>query len=139
MFDLSISEIMIIVIIAIVVIGPKELPRALGTAGRWVAKGRGIMANFRTGFDAMVREAEMQEMEKKWAAENERIMLEHPDKSPAADEPVMRALDAPKDNDAGNESGAGEAHQADLPLDDSAHDEPAKNEPAKKSAEESGR
>ena len=131
MFDLSISEIMIIVIIAIVVIGPKELPRALGTAGRWVAKGRGIMANFRTGFDAMVREAEMQEMEKKWAAENERIMLEHPDKSPAADEPVMRALDA---NDAGSESGAGEAHQADLPLDDSAHDEPAK-----KSAEESGR
>lgn len=130
MFDLSISEIMIIVIIAIVVIGPKELPRALGTAGRWVAKGRGVMANFRTGFDAMVREAEMQEMEKKWAAENERIMLEHPDISDAEDEPVMRALDAPKENGSGeNETGendTGEADQRDLPLDDSTSEKPAK-------------
>tara|TARA_R110000850_G_scaffold9992_5_gene36127 strand:- start:212 stop:580 length:369 start_codon:yes stop_codon:yes gene_type:complete len=78
MFDLSISEIAIIAIIATVVIGPKELPRALATAGRWMAKARGVMANFRTGLDAMVREAELQEMEKKWAAENERIMREHP-------------------------------------------------------------
>lgn len=78
MFDLSISEIAIIAIIATVVIGPKELPRALATAGRWMAKARGVMTNFRTGLDAMVREAELQEMEKKWAAENERIMREHP-------------------------------------------------------------
>ncbi len=97
MFDLSISEIAIIAIIAVVVIGPKELPRALSTAGKWMAKGRGIMANFRTGLDAMVREAELQEMEKKWASENERIMREHPalpDDS-AADEPKMEPLDGP--------------------------------------------
>ncbi|NRD88555.1 twin-arginine translocase subunit TatB [Sphingopyxis sp. BSNA05] len=96
MFDLSISEIAIIAIIAVVVIGPKELPRALATAGKWMAKGRGIMANFRTGLDAMVREAELQEMEKKWASENERIMREHPalpDDS-AVDEPKMEPLDA---------------------------------------------
>ncbi len=93
MFDLSISEIAIIVIIAIVVIGPKELPRALATAGRWMAKARGVMGNFRTGFDAMVREAELQEMEKKWAAENERIMLESPTVSD--DEPVMQPMDGP--------------------------------------------
>ena len=67
MFDLSISEIAIIAIVATVVIGPAELPRALATAGRWMAKARGVMANFRTGLDAMVREAELQEMEKKWA------------------------------------------------------------------------
>ena len=78
MFDLSFSEIAIIAVIAVVVIGPKELPRALSTAGRWVAKGRAMMGQLRTGFDAMVREAELQEMEKKWTAENERIMLEHP-------------------------------------------------------------
>ena len=40
MFDLSISEIAIIVIIAVVVIGPKELPRALATAGKWMGKAR---------------------------------------------------------------------------------------------------
>lgn len=111
MFDLSISEIAIIVIIAIVVIGPKELPRALATAGRWVAKARGVMGNFRTGFDAMVREAELQEMEKKWASENERIMLEHP--TVPDDEPVMQPLDNPAA--ASDESGQGEA---DLPSDD---------------------
>lgn len=101
MFDLSISEIAIIAIIAVVVIGPKELPRALATAGKWMAKGRGIMANFRTGLDAMVREAELQEMEKKWASENERIMREHPalpDES-TAQEPVMEPLDGPTGDD----------------------------------------
>lgn len=95
MFDLSISEIAIIAIVATVVIGPKELPRALAAAGKWMAKARGVMANFRTGLDAMVREAELQEMEKKWASENERIMREHPaipDDS-AAQEPRMEPLD----------------------------------------------
>ncbi len=97
MFDLSISEIAIIAIIAVVVIGPKELPRALATAGKWMAKGRGVMANFRTGLDAMVREAELQEMEKKWASENERIMKEHPalPDDALADEPKMEPLDGP--------------------------------------------
>ncbi len=117
MFDLSISEIAIIVIIAIVVIGPKELPRALATAGRWMAKARGVMGNFRTGFDAMVREAELQEMEKKWAAENERIMLDHPTVSD--DEPQMEPLDGPPVTP--SESDAG---QADLPLDEGASEKP---------------
>jgi sec-independent protein translocase protein TatB len=117
MFDLSISEIAIIVIIAIVVIGPKELPRALATAGRWMAKARGVMGNFRTGFDAMVREAELQEMEKKWAAENERIMLEHPTVSD--DEPVMQPLDSPP---ATEEKSA--TDQPDLPLGDGTSEKP---------------
>ncbi|WP_417613776.1 Sec-independent protein translocase protein TatB [Parasphingorhabdus sp.] len=97
MFDLSISEIAIIAIVATVVIGPAELPRALATAGRWMAKARGVMANFRTGLDAMVREAELQEMEKKWAAENERIMREHPaiPGDDALQEPQMERLDGP--------------------------------------------
>ncbi len=118
MFDLSISEIAIIVIIAIVVIGPKELPRALATAGRWMAKARGVMGNFRTGFDAMVREAELQEMEKKWASENERIMLEHPTVS--EDEPQMEPLDGPPTGKSQSESG-----QANLPLDETIPEKPS--------------
>lgn len=98
MFDLAFSEIAIIAIIAVVVIGPKELPRALSTAGKWMGKARGVMNNFRTGLDAMVREAELQEMEKKWAAENDRIMREHPAGSDG--EPKMKALDAPAKDDA---------------------------------------
>lgn len=117
MFDLSISEIAIIVVIAIVVIGPKELPRALAAAGKWMAKARGVMGNFRTGFDAMVREAELQEMEKKWASENERIMLEHPTVSD--DESVMEPIDDPPASE-----GASDKGQADLPLDAAASEKP---------------
>ncbi len=124
MFDLSISEIAIIVVIAIVVIGPKELPRALATAGKWMAKARGVMGNFRTGFDAMVREAELQEMEKKWASENDRIMLEHPTVSD--DEPVMEPLDGPPASEGVSDKG-----QADLPLDDAASEQPPEK-PAEK-------
>ena len=78
MFDLGFPEIILIVIVAVIVIGPSELPRAMATAGRWIGKARRTMTHFRTGLDAMVREAELEEMEKKWAVENERIMREHP-------------------------------------------------------------
>lgn len=107
MFDLSISEIAIIAIIAVVVIGPKELPRALATAGKWMAKARGVMANFRTGLDAMVREAELQEMEKKWASENDRIMSEYPalPDDGVVEEPRMEPLDGPP-ADGDTENGA---------------------------------
>ena len=78
MFDVGASELLMIAVVAIVVIGPKDMPMALRTAGRWIAKARRMSSHFRTGLDAMIREAEMEEMEKKWAEENARIMREHP-------------------------------------------------------------
>lgn len=78
MFDVGASELLVIVIVAVLVIGPKDLPLALRTAGRWIGKIRRVSAQFRTGFDAMVREAEMEDMEKKWKEQNSRIMAEHP-------------------------------------------------------------
>ncbi len=78
MFDVGASELLVIVIVAVLVIGPKDLPLALRTAGRWIGKIRRVSAQFRTGFDAMVREAEMEDMEKKWKEQNARIMAEHP-------------------------------------------------------------
>jgi sec-independent protein translocase protein TatB len=50
----------------------------LRVVGKWVGKARGVAAQFRSGFDEMVRESELEELEKKWKAENERIMREHP-------------------------------------------------------------
>ena len=84
MFDVSSSEVIILGVVALLVIPPKDLPKAMRSAGYWVGRVRGIATQFRSGFDSMVREAELHEMEKKWAAENERIMREHP--QPAADE-----------------------------------------------------
>lgn len=74
MLDVGIGELLVILIVAVVVIGPKDLPLAMRTAGRWIGKMRRVSAHFRSGIDAMVREAELEEMEKKWKAQNEEIM-----------------------------------------------------------------
>jgi sec-independent protein translocase protein TatB len=90
MFDIGSSELLLIVIVAVVVIGPKDLPRALYKVGQIVGKARGMARHFRTGIDAMVREVEIEELEKKWADQNRRIMQEHPGDVPAA--PAMEPL-----------------------------------------------
>jgi sec-independent protein translocase protein TatB len=78
MFDVAPTELLLVAIVALLVIGPKDLPRVLRTVGQWVGKARGVARQFRSGFDEMVREAELAEMEKKWAEENAKIMAEHP-------------------------------------------------------------
>ena len=78
MFDIGALELLMIVIVAVLVIGPKDMPAAMRTAGRWIGQVRKISAHFRTGVDAMVREAELEDMEKKWKARNEEIMKQHP-------------------------------------------------------------
>lgn len=87
MFDIFSPELLVIAVVAVVVIGPKDLPKAMRVMGYWVGKARGTMRQFRAGFDAMVREAELAEMEKKWAEENKRIMEAHPPS--AADPPAL--------------------------------------------------
>lgn len=74
MFDIGVGELLVILIVAVVVIGPKDLPLAMRTAGRWIGKIRRVSAHFRSGIDTMVREAELEDMEKKWKAQNEEIM-----------------------------------------------------------------
>jgi sec-independent protein translocase protein TatB len=94
MFDIAPSELLLVAFVALIVIGPKDLPKALRVVGYWVGKARGVARQFRQGFDSMVREAELEEMEKRWAAENERIMREHPaSDSDASAEPVVAAPD----------------------------------------------
>lgn len=78
MFDIASSELLLVVLVALLVIGPKDLPKVLRVVGKWVGKARGVAAQFRSGFDEMVRQSELEELEKKWKAENERIMREHP-------------------------------------------------------------
>ncbi|MES2698589.1 MAG: Sec-independent protein translocase protein TatB [Pseudomonadota bacterium] len=86
MFDIGASELLMIAVVAIVVIGPKDMPKALRTAGRWIAKMRKMSSHFRTGLDAMIREAEMEDMEAKWKAQNEKIMRQFPNGGPAGTE-----------------------------------------------------
>ncbi|RJT24861.1 twin-arginine translocase subunit TatB [Chakrabartia godavariana] len=88
MFDVAPTELLLVAVIALVVIGPKDLPRVMRVVGRWVARARGVARQFRSGFDEMIRESELREMEEKWRAENERIMREHPAIPPPEGEPT---------------------------------------------------
>jgi sec-independent protein translocase protein TatB len=84
MFGIDTSELIIIAVLALLFIGPKELPGAMRTVGRWVGQVRGMARHFQSGIEAAIREAELEEMERKWREENERIMREFPltDRSP---------------------------------------------------------
>lgn len=98
MFDVAPSEFILFALVALVVIGPKDLPKAMRVVGRFVGKARGMARHFRSGFDAMVREAELEEMEKKWKEENERIMREHGALTDAVNAPLApAALPAPEE------------------------------------------
>jgi len=76
-FDIAPSELLLLAVVALVVIGPKELPTVMRKVGHWVGKARGLANQFKSGIDEMIRESELAEMEKHWKAENERIMREH--------------------------------------------------------------
>ena len=97
MFDVNPTELLLLGAVAVAVIPPKDLPRAMRFAGQWIGKARGMARHFRSGLDEMVRQAELEEIEKKWREENERIMREHPlhDAIEHPAEPVMTALPAP--------------------------------------------
>ena len=98
MFDVASTELLLLGAVAVAVIPPKDLPRAMRFAGQWIGKARGMARHFRSGLDEMIRQAELEEIEKKWREENERIMREHPLYDAIehpAEEPAMTALAAP--------------------------------------------
>ena len=85
MFGVDTSEFLIVAVVALVVIGPKDLPRVMRVVGQWVGRARGMARHFRSGIDTMIRESELEEMEKKWKEENERILRDHPFAAPLSD------------------------------------------------------
>ena len=98
MFGIEPSELLLVAAVALVVIGPKDLPRAMRFVGQWVGRARGMARHFRSGLEEIVRQAELEEMQKKWAEENARIMAEHP--MPPAEEADDAAHAFPSDDHA---------------------------------------
>ncbi|MES3154566.1 Sec-independent protein translocase protein TatB [Sphingomonas faeni] len=96
MFNIDASEFLLVAFVALIVIGPKDLPKAMRVVGYWVGKARGVARQFRSGFDSMVREAELEEMEKRWASENERIMREHPQTGTDATADTTQVVHSPE-------------------------------------------
>ena len=82
MFGIDSSELAVVAILALIFIGPKDLPKVMRAVGYWVGRMRGLARHFTAGVETMVREAELEEMEKRWREENERIMRLHPANAP---------------------------------------------------------
>lgn len=64
MFDISWGELMLIGVVALIVIGPKELPGVLRMVGQWMAKIRRMATEFQNQFQEAMREAEMADLKK---------------------------------------------------------------------------
>jgi len=64
MFGIDSPELLVIAVVALVVIGPKELPGMLRSWGKWMAKMRGMASEFRGHVDEMVRQSELDDVKK---------------------------------------------------------------------------
>ncbi|MDF7775753.1 Sec-independent protein translocase protein TatB [Sphingomonas sp. AOB5] len=78
MLDVAPTELLLVAVVALLVIGPKDLPKAMRVVGKWIGRARGVARQFRSGIDTMIRESELADLQKQWAEENERIMRDHP-------------------------------------------------------------
>jgi sec-independent protein translocase protein TatB len=73
MLDMSWGEIMVIGAVALIVIGPKDLPKALRTVGQMTAKLRRMAAEFQGQFNEAMREADLDEVKKQLQSVNEAV------------------------------------------------------------------
>lgn len=102
---LGFSEVLVLGVIALLVVGPKDLPLMLRKLGRQMARLRGLAAEFRTGFDELARQAELDELKKEVEAlrrgqifsdaEMEQMRVLEPLPAPAPAEPLVSNVDAP--------------------------------------------
>jgi sec-independent protein translocase protein TatB len=72
MFDISWGELLIVLVVALVVVGPKDLPKLTRQAGQWVGRARAMADQFRKSFDDMARQSELDELR----AEVERLKMD---------------------------------------------------------------
>ena len=100
MFDVAPTELLLVIVVALVVIGPKDLPKAMRFVGKWVGKARGMARHFRAGLDTMMREAELEELEKQWREQNDAIMREFPRVDAESQPPMIPATSPPPDEPA---------------------------------------
>src|SRR5512143_588054 len=64
MFDIGWSELAVIAVVALIAIGPRDLPKALYTAGKWIRSARKVAGEFQRHVDDMMREAELDDLKK---------------------------------------------------------------------------
>ena len=139
MFDLfSWSHILILLTVALVVVGPKDLPRLMNMAGKWVGKARNMANEFKKSFDEMARQSELDELR----AEIEKLKADDPiaDATKDLNHEIQRTLNPVDTGEQGvSDAGAappprsGEYQVSESAAPPLAATEPAEPEPAAKS------
>ncbi len=94
MFDIGWAELILIAVVAIVVVGPKDLPRLMSTIGRYVGRARAMAAEFQRNFEDMARETELEELKREIDRAGEGDILsspppirkDEPDETPAIED-----------------------------------------------------
>ena len=64
MFDIGWSEMMVVAVLTLLIMGPKELPNTLRTVSKWVKKAKGLAREFQSGVDDVIRESDLQDARK---------------------------------------------------------------------------
>ena len=64
MFDIGWQEFILVALVAVVVVGPKDLPRVIRTVGQWIRKARSLASEFQGSLEEMAREAELDDVRK---------------------------------------------------------------------------
>jgi sec-independent protein translocase protein TatB len=84
MFGFNSSELAVVVVLALIFIGPKDLPKVMRIVGHAAAKARTLSRHFKTGVKSMLREAELEELRRQT---EEAVVFEPPVPEPEGEQP----------------------------------------------------
>jgi sec-independent protein translocase protein TatB len=118
MFDLDAGKILVVGVVALIVIGPKDLPRVLRTVGQTVGRMRRMAAEFQNQFAEAIKEADLEEVKKEFSALQESAKIDTSfDAASIMREEITTAVEGPKEIghstiDLAGEAGAGAAATA---------------------------
>jgi sec-independent protein translocase protein TatB len=102
MFDLSWGHMAIVALVALLVLGPKELPNALRTASSWMRAARKLAGEFQSGVNEIIREADLEDARKQISGLNTETISKHIENTidPTGEIKASLTVDEPKGDSA---------------------------------------
>jgi sec-independent protein translocase protein TatB len=97
--DIGWSEMAVVLMVALIVIGPKDLPRVARQIGKWTGKARGMAREFQRSLDDMAREAELQDLKEEMEKLSRTDMRQRIEETIDPEGELRRSLTAPIDVD----------------------------------------
>ncbi len=107
MFDIGWFELLILMALAVIVVGPKDLPKMMTTVGRYVARARSMAAEFQRGFEDLAKESELEELKREIDRVGEGDIMSSPPRIRPNEDEDTSAI-PPKSDDAGKTVATGE-------------------------------